>query len=270
MTNLTDTHCHIHTAEFKLLSDEATKNMWSKMAGPNPDAMIARAVQNGVSRMVCVGTTLGDSQQAVQFVQSRNNCWASIGLHPHEAKDGQKALNGIAALAGKPKVVAVGEIGLDYFYNHSNKQEQQKALCFQIELALQHNLPIIFHVRQAFDDFWPIFDSYKGIRGVLHSYTDSHANFTEAIKRGLYIGMNGIMTFTKVDEQLQVAKEVPLQKLLLETDAPFLTPKPLRGTVNEPAHVRLVAEFLAGLKQESPENLAASTTANALKLFSLN
>jgi len=270
MIELIDTHCHIHAAQLTLLGDDATTALWAKSSDPDPDAMIARAIQSDVTRMICVGCTYADSVMAVDFAATRENCWASIGLHPHEAKDGQEALDGIAKLAGQPKVVAVGEIGLDYFYNHSNKAEQQKALQFQIELALAHDLPIIFHVREAFDDFWPIFDSYAGIRGVLHSFTDNHANFTEAIKRGLYIGMNGIMTFTKVEEQLQIVKDVPLQKLLLETDAPFLTPKPHRGKVNEPAYVRLVAEFLADTKGLPLEDLAAQTTKNALSLFTLN
>jgi TatD DNase family protein len=232
--------------------------------------MIERATQNGVSRMICVGVTQPDSAHAAQFVQNRANCWASIGIHPHEANSGQQALDALAPLATKPKVVAVGEIGLDYFYSHSTKEEQIKALRFQIELALEHNLPIIFHVREAFDDFWPIFDSYNGIRGVLHSFTDNHTNFQKAMERQLYIGINGITTFTKVEEQLQIAKEVPLQKLLLETDAPFLTPTPLRGTVNEPAHVRLVAEFLADLRSQTIEDLAANTTQNAQTLFALS
>jgi TatD DNase family protein len=267
---LTDTHCHIHEASFALVGEDIARNMWGKAADPDPDAMLARAAQKGVTRAICVGCTLADSQRAVEFAQNRPGVWASIGLHPHEAKDGQTALDGIAVLVGKPKVVAVGEIGLDYYYGHSEREDQIKALKFQIELALAHNLPIIFHVREAFDDFWPIFDSYKGIRGVLHSYTDSFANFEEAMKRELYIGVNGIMTFTKIEEQLRVAKAIPLQKLLLETDAPFLTPKPLRGTVNEPAHVSLITEFLAGLRNEPIEDLANQTTHNAQTLFSLD
>ncbi len=296
MTNLTDTHCHIHDAEFGLIGDNRMINVWQKAADSSPDAMIMRAHQNGVSRMICVGSTLDNSRRAVDFVRQREGCWASVGLHPHEAKEGQVALDKLAALAGEPptvsqkpliyteqvfgsssaatsqrsdKIVAIGEIGLDYFYNHSSKQEQAAALRFQIELALEHNLPIIFHVRDAFDDFWPIFDSYTGIRGVLHSFTDSHANFAAAMKRDLYIGVNGIMTFTKVAEQLQIAKEVSLQKLLLETDAPFLTPRPLRGTVNEPAHVKLVAEFLADLRGGSLDDIAVQTSHNAQKLFAL-
>jgi TatD DNase family protein len=128
---------------------------------------------------------------------------------------------------------------------------------------------MIFHVREAFDDFWPIFDDYKGIRGVLHSFTDSRLNLDKALERGLYIGVNGIMTFTKDANQLDVAKAIPLQKLLLETDAPFLTPVPFRGRVNEPAHVRLVADFMAHLRDEPLAELANQTSANAQTLFNL-
>ncbi len=165
------------------------------------------------------------------------------------------------------KIVAIGECGLDYFYGHSTKQEQEKALRYQIELALEFDLPLIFHVRDAFDDFWPIFDSYQGIRGELHSFTDDATNLSKALTRGLYIGVNGIMTFTKNDWQLEVAKAIPSDRLLLETDAPFLTPKPLRGRVNEPARVLLTATFLSDLRQEPLEELAQHTTTNARHVF---
>ena len=266
---LIDTHCHIHEATVELHSDNPTHALWLKAGSPNPDDIIERAKKDEVSGMICVGTTAPDSQVAVDFVQDRMECWASVGIHPHEAQDGEAELTKLKALAGKPKVVAVGECGLDYFYNHSPKQDQVAALQFQIELALEHNLPMIFHVREAFDDFWPIFDSYQGIRGVLHSFTDTQANADKALERGLYIGMNGIITFTKNDDQLAMAKRIPLQKLLLETDAPFLTPAPHRGTVNEPARTRVVAEFLATLRDEVLADLAAQTSKNARELFGL-
>lgn len=263
---LTDTHCHIHEAA---AGSGTVHGIWSKADDSDPGHMIGRAQKAGVTRLICVGTTAPDSQLAVDFVQGRPGCWASVGLHPHEAKEGEDALDAIAALATQPKVVAVGECGLDYFYNHSPKDDQLKALRFQIELALRHDLPVIFHVRGAFDDFWPVFDSYKGIRGVLHSFTDSQAHLEKALERGLYIGANGIMTFTRDQAQLTMIKAVPLQKLLLETDAPFLTPVPFRGKVNEPAHGSLVAAFLAELRGETLRDLAAQTTANALTLFHL-
>lgn len=248
-----DTHCHIHEADYAIGGDNAIKN--------------ARA--QGVRRLVCVGTSETDSEQAVRFAAEREAVWASIGLHPHDAKLGQAAFDTLANLVSQPKVVAVGECGLDYFYNHSAKEDQIKALRFQIELALANNLPMIFHVRDAFEDFWPIFDSYQGIRGVIHSFTATTLELTEALARNLYIGVNGIMTFTKNDEQLAAAKAIPLDKLVLETDAPFLTPVPLRGKVNEPKNVVLTAEFLSELRGENLEQIALASTQNAVTLFNL-
>lgn len=253
MNTFVDTHCHIHAADYTLDTTEVIK----------------RSTADNVTRLICVGTDENDSAHAVAFVADKTNTWASIGLHPHDAKLGQDAFDALAALAGKPKVVAVGECGLDYFYNHSAKEDQVKALRFQIELALAHDLPMIFHIRDAFDDFWPIFDSYKGAQGVVHSFTATNIELDEALSRGLYIGINGIMTFSKNDDQLAAAKAIPIDKLLLETDAPFLTPVPLRGKVNEPKNVVLTAEFLSKLRGESLEELGSATTKNALKLFRL-
>jgi TatD DNase family protein len=168
------------------------------------------------------------------------------------------------------KIVAVGETGLDFFYNHSPKDAQIEVLRFQIELALDHNLPLVFHVREAFDDFWPIFDSYGGkIRGVLHSFTDSQANLDKAIERGLSIGVNGIATFAKHEKQLDMYRAIPLKNLLLETDAPFLTPIPYRGNICEPYHVETTANFLHNLRGENLEELAEATTHNAEQLFGI-
>jgi TatD DNase family protein len=144
-----------------------------------------------------------------------------------------------------------------------------EALRQQIEVALEHNLPIIFHVRDAFDDFWPIFEEYDGIRGVLHSFTDSQENLNIALQKGLFIGVNGIATFTKQPEQLAMFDAIPLEKLMLETDAPFLTPSPLRGKINEPALVRTIGEFIAHRRGLSIHEVATQTTANAHALFAL-
>ena len=144
-----------------------------------------------------------------------------------------------------------------------------EALKAQIQIALKHNLPIIFHVREAFDDFWPIFDTYPGIRGELHSFTDSSANLKKALDRGLYIGVNGISTFTKDETQKNTFDSIPLDRLLLETDAPFLTPAPLRGKVNQPAYVKLVAEYHANRRGLTLKVIADATTANARALFKL-
>jgi TatD DNase family protein len=271
--DLVDTHCHIHEAWRSVNGPDATAKLWDKAGRPDADDLITRAKQDGVTRMICVGTTLPDSKMAIEFVATRERTWASIGLHPHEAKDyanNTAKLQAFAKLATKPKVVAVGECGLDYFYSHSSKQDQEKVLRFQIELAIAHNLPMIFHVREAFDDFWPIFDGYSGIRGVIHSFSATEKELGQIVERGLYVGLNGIMTFTKHVKQLDAAKAVPLTHLLLETDAPFLTPQPFRGTICGPKHAKVTAEFLANLRGESLADFAKATTTNACNLFGLD
>jgi TatD DNase family protein len=184
-------------------------------------------------------------------------------VHDHHA------LQQFRDLANKAKVIAIGETGLDYFYEHSPREEQERLLRFQLDIAAEHHLPLIFHVRDAFEDFWPIFDSYSGLRGVIHSFSATSRELAQILSRGLYVGLNGIMTFTKDTAQLDAAKAVPLDRLLLETDAPFLTPVPYRGTICQPKHVRDTAEFLASLRGEGLDELARASTRNAQKLFGI-
>lgn len=248
-----DTHCHIHFRDYAL----------------DPEEVLAAARADGVNRLICVGCTLTDSEDGVQFAARHDGVWASIGLHPHEAReyvDDDVVLQKFRALAGKPKVVAVGEIGLDYYYEHSSHEEQKRLLRFQLDLAQEHEVPVIFHVRDAFEDFWPIYDEYK-LPGVIHSFSAGSKELKQILDRNLYVGLNGIMTFTKNDDQLAAAKAVPLDKLLLETDAPFLTPTPFRGTICQPKHVRVTAKFLSELRSEPLAQIADETTANAKKLF---
>lgn len=273
ITKLFDTHCHIHEA---VRRTTPVYDKWhEKEFDADPDRMMADANAAGVGYLLCVGTTYEDSKLALEFAENRQNTWVSIGIHPHEAEEAlQKGhLDAFAGLVNGPKVKAVGECGLDFYYNHSSKAAQIKVLRFQIELALKHNLPLSFHVREAFDDFWPIFESYQGIRGVLHSYTDNLANLERALGHGLYIGVNGIATFTKSAEQSVMYITIPSDRLLFETDAPFLTPNPFRGTMCEPKHVRVTAEFVSELRRpstgESLEQTIAATTTNAFRLFSL-
>ncbi len=247
---LIDTHCHIHEVDYKLPLDE----------------VLARADKADVRRMICVGTNIDSSHRAVEVAAKYEQLFASIGVHPHEAIDG---LGDIAGLVGEQKVVAVGEIGLDYFYDHSPRDVQIRVLEEQIQLALDNNLPIIFHVRDAFADFWPIFDNFHGIRGVLHSFTDTQTNLEQGFERGLYVGVNGISTFTKDPVQQELFGNIPRDRILFETDAPFLTPTPYRGTINEPAYVSEVAKFHASARGISLDDMAASSTANAQKLFNI-
>jgi TatD DNase family protein len=269
---LIDTHCHIQSAGGLDSGERSTRDLWAKDPAISLESLISEAIEHGVTRMICVGCDLDDSKLAIKFAQAHDPCYASIGLHPHEAKDyadDQSKLDSFASLVAEPKVVAIGECGFDFYYNHSPKEAQIKVLRFQLELALANDLPVIFHVREAFDDFWPIFDEYTGIRGVLHSFTDSNENMLLAVDRGLFIGVNGIATFAKQSEQIEMYKAIPQQNLVLETDAPFLTPTPYRGSINQPKRVGTVADFLSQLRGEDRETLATVTTANARKLFGL-
>jgi TatD DNase family protein len=270
--DIVDTHCHIHEIEAEGNAEDGVHQRWAKHGKTDPDAVINDAADAGVTRLVCVGTDVADSQLAVEFVQGRPQCWASIGIHPHEAKrylDDADSLVRFSELAARQKVVAVGECGLDYYYNHSPKDDQIKILRFQMELALQHSLPMIFHVREAFDDFWPVFDSYKGIRGVVHSFTASRKELDGVLARGLYVGLNGIMTFTKDEEQLAAAKAVPPDRLVIETDAPYLTPSRDRGKICEPKHAAMTLSFVAELQGRTDQHVADETTKNAFRLFNL-
>lgn len=247
---LIDTHCHIHEPSYSLGGDE----------------VLQRGRAAGVEKVVCVGTSELSSRQAVEFASARDGVFASIGVHPHDTKDGWSE---IAKIEPTEKLVAIGEIGLDYFYTHSPREVQINALEEQLDIAVKRNLPVIFHVREAFDDFWPIFDNFHDLRGVLHSYTDSEVNMEAGLKRGLYIGVNGICTFTKDQAQQQMFAQIPLEKMLLETDAPFLTPAPFRGTINEPVYIRRIAEYHAEGRGLSLEEVAAATTANATTVFAI-
>jgi TatD DNase family protein len=243
-----DTHCHIHEANY-------------------PDALGAldRAREMGVGTLICVGTDNTTSREASEFAASHENVYFSVGAHPHDAKDGYAEITKLAK-AGSDKLVAIGEIGLDYFYTHSPREVQIKALEAQLQLAVDENLPVIFHVREAFDDFWPIFSNFPKLKGELHSFTDSLVNLEKALSKGLFVGVNGISTFSKTNQEVWDA--IPFEKMLLETDAPFLTPVPVRGKVNEPAFVRHVAEYHANRRGVELEELARATSANAKTLFS--
>lgn len=253
---LVDTHCHIQFSDYQL----------------NTESVIADAVNDDVTRLMSVGCTLEDSLAAIDLASKHDNIWATIGLHPHEAKqyiNNSDALGRFSDLATQPKVVAIGEAGLDYYYHHSPVEDQIKLLKFQLDLASQHDLPMIFHVREAFDDFWQILKDYPDVRGVVHSFSVSPKELDRVLSHNLLVGLNGIMTFTKDPAQIEAAKAVPLDKLLIETDAPFLTPVPFRGTICQPKHARVVARFLADLRGISLDRLANVTTSNAIKLFNL-
>lgn len=249
---LIDTHCHIHDADYPL----------------NVDQVIANAHQADVMQMICVGTNEADSRLALDFATKHDGIFAAIGLYPQYTKESLDWLPELISFSNK-KLVAIGEIGLDYHYDDCPHNIQIQALESQIELAIRHDLPIIFHVREAFDDFWPIFDNFKNsnLRGVLHSFTDTAKNAEEGIKRGLFIGVNGYSTFAKDESQKTMFENLPLDRIVFETDAPFLTPTPFRGKVNESAYVKNIALFHSSIRNISFEKIAEITTANAKILF---
>ena len=257
-----DSHCHIHDSEFY---DDATRR-----------AVYERAREKDVD-MLLIGTSVTSSREAVEFAASHDGTWATVGVHPHDADDGVRGIEQLlelhAADLAAAKIVGIGEIGLDYFYENSQRATQRTALKQQLELAARYNLPVSFHVRGArnsadtsvWDDFWPIFDAFSGIRGVLHSFTDTQAQLDVALARGLFIGVNGIATFAPSRDPVNA--KIPLESLLLETDAPFLTPKPFRGTINEPMHVERVAEHMAALYGVPPGHVMSVTRRSAEHLF---
>ena len=239
---------------------------------PNRQAVYAAAVELGVNNIICVGTSLDDSHQACHYAQSQPGVWAAAGVHPHAAEeflgdgDGPEKL---ARLLQLPKVVAVGEIGLDYYKSATPKLAQEKALRLQLEAGLPTKLPFSFHVRDAWKDFWHILDSYPALSGVVHSFSSGSKQLEAGLSRGLYIGLNGIMTFTRDEAQLEAARQVPLERLLLETDAPFLCPAPYRNETCQPKHIVATAEFLAKLRDQPLAEIAQATTKNAAKLFGI-
>lgn len=248
---LIDTHCHIHDSEFFTeIREEAYR----------------QSIEAGVA-MICVGTNAKSSREAVEFAAQHERCYPIVGIHPHDSAESDVADIRVLLEVHREEIIGIGEIGLDYFYDNSPRERQQQALREQLALAQEFDLPVSFHVRDAFDDFWPIFDEFPGVRGVLHSFTDTRENYEKAIQRGLLIGVNGISTFTKDPAQQEFFRDVPLEHILLETDAPFLTPAPLRGKMNIPAYVGRVAEHQAMQKHVSPELVMRVTTENAERVF---
>lgn len=261
-----DTHCHIHETEYAEKYSETQQQL------------LDDAKKAGVNAVICVGTNLKSSLEAVSFARIHPYTYASLAIHPHEAnRDTINVLIEQFSIFEKlidennGKIVAIGECGLDYFYHHDEKtQKAQKQLLIRhIELAQSRGLPMIFHVRDAFDDFFEIIDKFQGIKGVVHSFSAGVKELQGVLDRGLYVGLNGIITFTKEPYQLDAARMAPLEKIVLETDAPFLTPKPFRGKMCKPEHIRVTAEFLGELRGESLEDLAIATTTNAKRLFRL-
>lgn len=254
-----DSHCHIHMVDYAL---DATRELEA-------------AKKKGVENVIVIGEGSDDSQRALEFA-IENNAYAAIGLHPHNADLGETELNKVLSLANHDRIIAIGECGLDYFYLNSSKQGQKKILRFHLEAMINHGLPGVFHVRgskekpyDAFADFFKILADFPKTGGVVHSFSATEKELAMIIGRDLSVGVNGIATFTKNAEQLSALSKIPIEKLLLETDSPFLSPAKYRGKTNSPRYLNEIAKFLAKHRNEPVAELREHTRKNTKKLFAI-
>jgi len=215
---------------------------------------------------------LTSSVKAVNTAHKYDNIYAAVGFHPHSAKEmDEDSLEIIKSLAKKDKVIAIGEIGLDYHYDNSPRDIQRKWFKEQIRLAKELNMPFIVHDREAHGDILKIFkeENYKGMRGIIHCYSGSYEMAQEFIKLGFLISIAGPVTFRNASRAKEVVRKLPLDKLLIETDSPYLSPEPKRGRRNEPAYVRYVASEIAEIKNLTLDKIAETTSENFINFFNL-
>ena len=261
--DLFDTHCHL---DFESFTNDI-------------EAVIERAAEAGVTRMIVPALDLENAAAVLALAERFPGVYAAVGVHPNSAAGWRDEwLDRLRELAQHPKVVAIGEIGLDYHWDKTPPETQRQALTLQLELAAELTLPVIIHNRDASEDVVRLLAMVAGasapplprapaLQGVLHSFSADWNTAESALALGYYLGFTGPLTYKKADDLRSIAARIPLDRILIETDAPFLAPHPYRGKRNEPAHVRLVAERLAELRGLSLEEIAAATTANALDLF---
>jgi len=245
----TDSHCHLTMS--------------------NAAANLAAARAAGVRGFVVPGTKLDDAPQAVSIARQNGDVWAAVGFHPHDSKDcDDAAFAEIARLAREQRVVAIGEVGLDYHYDHSPRDVQRAVFERHIALAKELDKPVIVHNRESTGDMVAIL-SRSDARGILHSYTESFDVAKSLIDLGYYISFSGIVTFRTAESLRDVARALPHDRVLIETDTPYLAPVPYRGRDNEPAYVVKVAELLASLWNVPLERVAEQTTSNFERAFSV-
>lgn len=231
-------------------------------------AVVERAVEAGVERMVCIGTDLETSTQAVELAAAHPQVWATIGLHPHDASRMPVEWEAIAALVTAPRVVAIGEAGFDLYYRHSEPDAQEAAFRAQVRLSVQSRLPLVIHSRDAWEETFSVLESEDlPERVVFHCFTGGRAEAERAVALGTYVSFSGIVSFPNAGDVRAAAALVPAERLLIETDSPFLAPVPHRGRVNEPAYLPAVGAAVADARGQSVEEVAATTRTNALEAF---
>lgn len=247
-----DTHTHINMIE-ELSIEE----------------ILANAKNNGVEKVIVPAAYPSDIEIVIDLVKKYNNVYGLLGIHPSEVKGWTDDLtNKIREYSKKPKILGIGEIGLDYYWDKSFNDLQKEVFIKQVKLANELDFPISIHDREAHKDTFDILKTYnKSSKIVMHCFSGSVEFMRECVKEGWYIGLGGVVTFKNAIKMKEVAKEVPLDRLLLETDAPYLTPVPFRGTTNQPAYVKYVAEEIAKLRNTSFEEIDTITTQNAEKVF---
>lgn len=252
-----DSHCHLDKLEAASQTDGI-------------DAVLQRAKEQRVSHVLCIGIDLENIQNVIDIAESKPNVFATVGAHPLYQDNKSPSLDELLRLAEHPKVVGIGESGLDYFYCKGDLQWQRDRFVTHIQAAVEANLPLVIHTRAAKEDTLALLAKHgQGeVRGVLHCFTEDLDMALQAIDLGFYISISGIVTFNSADELREVVKNIPLEKLLIETDAPWLTPVPNRGKPNEPKYVVDVAQKIADIKGVSVERVAAVTSANFFTVFS--
>ena len=244
---LIDSHCHLHDLDF-YTPEEQTK-------------ALAACAEKQVEKLICIGTDHEDSFKAAEFAaKNPTKLFWSYGIHPNEFDKPRKDVQ----FEHNNRPVAIGEVGLDYHYGENDKLNQARLLEEMLDLAIRENLPLIFHVREASDDFFAILDNFSTvkIRGVVHSFSDNKKHLKKSLERDFYIGVNGLATYSTLPMP-------PIERILLETDAPFLAPVPLRGQTNQPVNVHYVAKWLAEKLGLDFEEIARITTENSETLFNL-
>ena len=251
---LVDTHVHLN----------------SKKYNKNLDEVIQRALNNDVETMIVVGFDKETNALAIQLAEKYPFIYATVGLHPTDAKYiKQQDYELLIKQLKHERVVGIGECGLDFYWDKEFIEEQTEVFKRQIELSLDYNKPLIIHMRDASEATYNVLSEYKGLKGIMHCYSGSPEMVKHFLDLGLHISLGGPVTFLNGHKPKEVAKVVPIDKLLIETDAPYLSPHPFRGKTNEPARVKLVAEEIARLRNISYEELAKQTTINAYKLFKI-
>lgn len=249
-----DTHCHFN--------DEAFDN--------DLDDVIKRSNDNNVNKIIIVGFSNETNKKAIKIVNDYDCCYLAIGLHPEEANNvNDKDLIELEELIKSNKPVAIGECGLDYYWVKDNKEKQKWLFRKQIELSIKYDLPLIIHSRDAISDTLDVLKEYSNIRGVMHSYSGSYEMAKEFIKIGFYIGVGGVITFKNAKTLVNVVEQIELDKILLETDCPYLTPVPYRGKRNESSYIPFIAEKIAELKNVDKNEVSRITDNNSEALFKI-